>query len=103
MQTGDEDHQEARSTVLKDSVSPHAVVLGWGRGIFHCAGLLQVLIAIPGAFAWGTVAGPASPAGRTGAFSKQSLMLDQAGLSCQSPCPPPRQSSPEGRHFLLIS
>lgn len=74
-------------------------MLGWGRGIFHCLGLL----ALPDAFVWGKVAAPACPAGRTGTFSKQLFMLDQAGLCCQSPCPAPRQGPLGGQHFLLIS
>lgn len=104
MWTGDEeDCQEAWSAVLKGSVFPCAVVLGWGRGIFHRPGLLQVLLTLSDAFAWGKVAAPACPAGRTGAFSEQLFMLDQAGFCCQSLCPVPWQGPPGGQHFLLIS
>lgn len=104
MQTGDEeDWQEAWSAVWKGSVFPCAVVLGWERGIFHRPGLLQVLLALPAAFAWGKAAPPAHPEGRTGAISEQLFMLDQAGLCCQSPCPAPRQGPLRGQHFLLIS
>lgn len=87
----------------KGSVFPCAVVLGWGSGIFHRPGLLQVPLALPDAFAWGKAAAPASPAGRTGAFSEQLLMLEQAGLCCQTPCPAPREDPLAGQHFLLIS
>ena len=64
-----------------------SLVLGWGRGIFHRRGLLQVLLALP--FAWEKAAAPACPAGRTEAFSERLFILD-LGLCCKSPCPAPQ-------------
>lgn len=42
---------EAWSTVLKGSLFPHAVVLGWEMSIFHHVDLLQVPLPLPDAFA----------------------------------------------------
>lgn len=76
---------QAWSAVSKGSAFPRAVVLGWGRGIFHHLGLLQVPLVLPNAFAWGKAAAPACPAGRPGTFPSSSSCWTRQGCAA-SPC-----------------
>lgn len=86
---------QAWSAVSKGSSFACAVVLGWGRSIFHPLGLLQVPLVLPDAFVSGKAAAPACPAGRTGTFPSSPSCWTRQGCAV-SPCALLLAAYPEG-------